>query len=173
MLSQPAVSYLEVSGCWGDQTFPSSLLRRKEECHPGPLDYPQLSLTLTLHFLSGELRASWYCLMEALWHLTMRRDQGVQLYDGFRLLVFPSASIHSWVLLWSPWTSACQAPLSMEFCRQGYWSRVPCPPPGDPPNPRIEPICLMSPALSGRFFTSSTTWEALYLSILQTVICIW
>ena len=38
-----------------------------------------------------------------------------------------------------PWTAACQAPLSMGFSRQGYWNGLPCPPPGDHPDPRIEP----------------------------------
>ena len=37
------------------------------------------------------------------------------------------------------WTVAHQAPLSMEFSRQEYWSRLPCPPPGDLPNPGTEP----------------------------------
>ena len=36
-------------------------------------------------------------------------------------------------------TLACQAPLSMGFSRQGYWSGLPCPSPGDLPNPGIEP----------------------------------
>ena len=39
------------------------------------------------------------------------------------------------------------------------WSGLPCPPPGDLPDPRIEPVSLMSPALAGRFLTSAT-WEA-------------
>ena len=39
-------------------------------------------------------------------------------------------------------------------------SELPCPPPGDLPNPGIEPASLMSPALAGRFFATSTTWEA-------------
>ena len=50
-----------------------------------------------------------------------------------------------------PRTVACQAPLSMEFFRQEYWSGLPFPPPGDLPNPGIEPV---SPALAGRFFTA-------------------
>ena len=37
------------------------------------------------------------------------------------------------------WTVACQAPLSMRFPRQEYWSGLPCPPPGNLPNPGIEP----------------------------------
>ena len=43
------------------------------------------------------------------------------------------------------WTAACQAPLSMGFSRQEYWSGLPCPPPGDLPDPGIKPA---SPASS-------------------------
>ena len=50
--------------------------------------------------------------------------------------------------------------LSMEFSRQEYWSRWPFPAPRDFPNPRIEPHLLLSPALVGRCFTASATWEA-------------
>ena len=49
----------------------------------------------------------------------------------------------------TPWTAAHQAPLSMEFFRQEYWSGFPCPPLGDLPDPGIEPKSLMSPALAG------------------------
>ena len=55
---------------------------------------------------------------------------------------------------------ACQAPLSMGFSVQECWSGLPCPPPRDLPNLRIKPESLMSPALAGRFFTTSATWEA-------------
>ena len=55
---------------------------------------------------------------------------------------------------------ARQAPLSMGFFSQEYWSGMPCPPPGDLPNPGIEPTSLMSPALAGGSFTTSATWEA-------------
>ena len=58
------------------------------------------------------------------------------------------------------WTIALQAPLSVGFSRQEYWSRLPCPPPGDLPDPGIKPKCLTPPALVGGFFTSSTIWEA-------------
>ena len=46
----------------------------------------------------------------------------------------------------TPWTVAHQAPLSMGFSRQEYCSRQPFPPPGDLPDPSIEPSSLMSPA---------------------------
>ena len=58
------------------------------------------------------------------------------------------------------WTVVCQAPLSMGFCRQEYWSGLPCPPPGDLPNPGVKPTSLTSPALAYGFFTTSATWEA-------------
>ena len=61
----------------------------------------------------------------------------------------------------TPWTVDYQTPLSVGFSRQEYWSGLPCPPPGDLPNPGIEPTSLMSPSLAGGFFTASTTWEAL------------
>ena len=52
------------------------------------------------------------------------------------------------------------ASLSMGFSRQKYSSGLPCPPPGDLPNPGIESPSLTSPALAGGFFTTSATWEA-------------
>ena len=42
----------------------------------------------------------------------------------------------------TPWTVACRAPLSMGFSRQEYWNRLPRPPPGDLPDPGIEPASL-------------------------------
>ena len=66
------------------------------------------------------------------------------------------------------WTASCQAPLSMGFSRQNYWSRLPFLPPGDLPDPEMEPTSLASPALAGGFFfffffffTTGATWEAL------------
>jgi len=51
------------------------------------------------------------------------------------------------------WTVPCQAPLSVGFSRQEYWSGFPCSPPGNLPDPGIEPMSLTSPALAGGFFT--------------------
>ena len=50
----------------------------------------------------------------------------------------------------TPWTVACQVPLSMEFSRQEYWGGLTCPLLGHLPNPGIEPASLTSPALAGR-----------------------
>ena len=57
-----------------------------------------------------------------------------------------------------PQTVAHQAPLSMGFSRQEYWSGLPFPPPGDL-NPGITLGSLMFPSLVGGFFTPSATWE--------------
>ena len=48
----------------------------------------------------------------------------------------------------TPWTVARQAPLSMGFFRQEYWSGLPSPPPGDLPDQGIKPTSLTSPALT-------------------------
>ena len=55
---------------------------------------------------------------------------------------------HIWLFV-TPWTIACQAPLSMTFSRQEYWSVLPCLPPGDCPNPEMEPASCASPPLVG------------------------
>ena len=56
----------------------------------------------------------------------------------------------------TPRTIACQAPLSTGFARQEYWSVLPFPSPGDLPKPGLKPL---SPALTGRFFTTKFTGQ--------------
>ena len=63
---------------------------------------------------------------------------------------------HVWLFATS-WTVAHQTLLSVGFSKQEYWSGLPFPPPGDLPDPGIEPE---SPVLAGGFFTTSATWEA-------------
>ena len=53
-----------------------------------------------------------------------------------------------------PWTVALQAPLSMGFSRQEYWSELPFPTPGDLPDPGNKPTSHVSPALAGRVFAT-------------------
>ena len=53
-----------------------------------------------------------------------------------------------------------QAPLSLGFSRQEYWRGLPFPSPGHLPYPGIKPTSPISPALAGRFFTTSAIWEA-------------
>ena len=59
----------------------------------------------------------------------------------------------------TPWTVARQAPLSMEFSRQGCWERVALPSPGTLPYPGIEAGPLASPALAGGRVTASATGD--------------
>ena len=59
------------------------------------------------------------------------------------------------------WAVASQAPLSMGFSRQEYWNGLPFLPPGNLPNPWIEPESLTSLGLASVFFTTSAAWEAL------------
>ena len=66
------------------------------------------------------------------------------------------------VQLWvTPWTVAYKPPLSVQFSRQEYWDGLPCPPPGDLPDPGMESTSLTCAALAGGFFFTSAMWEAL------------
>ena len=60
----------------------------------------------------------------------------------------------------TPRTVARQAPLSMGFSREEYWSGLPCPPPGDLPNPGIKPRSpvLQADSLSSEPLGKSTMW---------------
>jgi len=69
--------------------------------------------------------------------------------------------------LCNPMNVAHQAPLSKGFSRQEYWTGLPCPPPGDFPDPGIQPVSLVSSALAGGFFT---TWEAQFLMYIQVIV---
>ena len=80
--------------------------------------------------------------------------EGKQLYTCMLSLVS-----HVWLFA-TLWTVALQASLSMEFTRQEYWSGLPWPSLGDLPDPGVELMSLMSPALIGSFFNSNATWEA-------------
>ena len=80
-----------------------------------------------------------------------------------RMLELPAHMLNCFSCAWlfeTQWIITCQAPQSMGFPREEYWSGLPCPPPGDLPDSGVEPAYLMSPALAGGFFTTSTTWEA-------------
>ena len=61
-------------------------------------------------------------------------------------------SVHPIGLFATPWTVAHQVPLSLEFPRQEYWSKLPFPSPGDLPDPGIEPMSPESPALADGFY---------------------
>ena len=61
----------------------------------------------------------------------------------------------------------------MGFSRQEYWSGLPFPPPGDLPDPGMEPLSLRAPAVAGGFFTTTATWEALGESCILPILQLW
>ena len=74
------------------------------------------------------------------------------------------AQVLSYVRLFGiPWTVAHQAPLSMGFSRQVYWSGLPFPAPMDLPDPGIEPVSPVSPVMTGGFFTTETPRKPFFL----------
>ena len=66
----------------------------------------------------------------------------------------------------TPWTVVRQAPLSMSFPRKEYWSGFPFLPPGDLPDPEIEPLSLASPELAGRSFAIAPPGKPCWISCL-------
>jgi len=83
-----------------------------------------------------------------------------------------AAVAQSCLILCSSWIIACQDPLSTEFFRQEYWSRVTFPLQGIFPTKKIFPTnaSLTSPALADRFFTVSDPWEAYELCLLYALL---
>ena len=127
---------------------------------PGLTSFLLIYLWLRIYVSCGGKRKAW-----------TRRSRGVDVReDGERkarkkwlwIWVFSDAALdirvcmisHVWLFV-TPWIVAHQAPLFMEFSWQGYWSRLPFPPPGDLPNPGIKPRSPVSPALAGGFFTNT------------------
>ena len=125
-----------------------------------------------MHGHSGPL-----CLARAP-HMEGGREQSRRICVLLQLTAYPRSILELALMLSrfsrvqlfvTPWTVARQAPLSMGFSRQEYWSGLLCSLPGVPLNPGIEPMSLMSPTLAGRFFTIWTTWEAQLESISKNV----
>ena len=75
-----------------------------------------------------------------------------------RGICVPVQSLSPVQLFATPWTVAHQAPLSMRFPRQEYWSGLPFPSPGNLPDPGIPPV---SPALTDEFSTTEPCWNSL------------
>ena len=85
----------------------------------------------------------WSCIFQYIFPHTGAYDP---VYVAFVLSCIP--------LLATPWIVAHQAPLSVEFSRQEYWSGLPFSSPGYLHDPGIKPSSVASPALEGRFFTT-------------------
>ena len=96
-------------------------------------------------------RSSWQPKHQA------RKPKDRELWSSWVLLELITWKCQSLSHIWffvTPWTVAYQSPLSEEFSWQEYWSRLPCPPPEDLPDPGIEPASLLSLVLAGGFFTT-------------------
>ena len=124
---------------------------------PGNLPNPGIEPTTLVSSAPADrfftTKATWEAQLKS-----VKRPQDQVVHSSLLLLLLLSRFSH--VQLFAIlWTVAHQAPLSRGFSRQEYWSGLPCPPPGNLPNPGIEPTSLTSPALAGRFFTTSATWE--------------
>ena len=134
--------------------------RKYWESHiPSPLS-PHLLLT---SYISLKICYSWWANIDTI--LLTKFIVYIRVHSlSFILWILTTvlcASCFSHVRLFETlWIIAYQAPLSMGFSRQECWSGLSCPPPGDLPNPGMEPTSLKSPALAGKFFTTNTTWEA-------------
>ena len=84
------------------------------------------------------------------------KKEGAGLKDRRACMV--SKVLQSCLTLCDPMDSSPPGSSVHGISRQGYWSGLPCPSPGDLPNPGIEPKSLMSPALAAGFFTTRATW---------------
>ena len=105
-----------------------------------------------------------WSLVLGLWNLS--RDIEMKWVVGYVCVcVCVCLSLFSCVWLFATlWTVALPAPLFMGFSRQEYWCGLLSPLPRDLPDPGIKPAPLTSPALAGRFFTTSAAWGALFYS---------
>ena len=113
------------------------------------------------------------CVGSLTWHKLWPRNMCIHSFNACLCVCACVLSRFSHVRLFATsWTVALQAPLSVGLSRQEYWSGLPSPPPGDLPDPGIEPVYLMSPASAGRFFTTSAAWEALNACFLSINSCV-
>ena len=108
---------------------------------------------------------SWPCWIAAAFSVSSKclRPLSLSLHSFLSLQCVGMFSHFSLVWLFSTlWIVACQFPLSTRFFRQEYCSELLCPPPGDLPNPGIEPVSHVS-CIAGGFFTHWATWKPISL----------
>ena len=108
---------------------------------------------LTMRWLGSKTWVGQHNLWQA---FDLRQQQGLAQFMFVVCVLSCFSCVQPFATLW---TVACQAPLSMGFSRQEYWSGLPFHSPGHLSNPGIKPVSVMSPALAGRFFTTRATWE--------------
>ena len=94
-----------------------------------------------------------------------KRLSQINIYKNYSYVVLVGLVTKSCSILATPWTIASQAPLSMGFSRQEYWSGLPFPSPGDLSYPRIEPRSL---TLQAEFLLTELQRESLITPIVFT-----
>ena len=109
--------------------------------------------------------ARWAAVYRVTWTQTELR--GLSMHHGnkyggsFAVYVYVLSSFSRVQLCVTLWAVALQAPLSMGFFQQEYWNGLPCPPPGDLPDPGIKPASPASPTLLVEFFIIDPLWRFL------------
>ena len=71
----------------------------------------------------------------------------------------------------TPWAATCQAPLSIEFSRQEYWSGLPFPPAGDNPDSGIEPESPVSPTLQADSLPTEPSGKSQVPDLVEVLVC--
>ena len=145
---------------WRTDSWPVTLVARGEDAALGwPLEVsnilhmivwaPWLHTSLQGHLRGRSLSRPRDCLCSSGFHLG--QSCSAQLLRPVRLFV-------------TPWIVAYQAPMSMGFFRQEYWSGLPFHPPGDLPDPGIKPTSPESAAIGKRILHYWATWGAIWAS---------
>ena len=139
---------LLLQGCWKDSPFPFELLWYHGQ--EKSVDYMSVR----------HLWTSWPAALYI--RLLLMQTPRCSVSCGFKvnLKVVVLCVLNHVQLFVTPWTVAHQAPLSVEFSRQEYWSELPFPSPEESSWPRDGTRVSCISCGAGRFFTTSTTWEA-------------
>ena len=124
-----------------------------------------LSGTSVLHLL----RKTWFFAKATAVLHSHPQYMRVPVSPHQHLLLFVVLVTQSCLTLLTQWTVAHQAPLSMGFSRQEYWSGLPCPPPGDLPDPGIEPGF---PALKADSLPTELWGKPLFVVLIMVLTCI-
>ena len=141
---------MEISRFWSIANIPNCFRKTTKLS-------PQIWLIPTLLIPCGVIFTSSVLIVNlALWALRQNNESRRILTSSWQTTMLGPRMLSHLInvrLCVTPWTVACQAPLSMGFPRQEYWSGLPYTPPGDHPYSGIELTSHMSLALASRFFT--------------------
>ena len=140
---------------WGGKcpVLPCPTAQRRADMGEGKKNEVNDSLEFGYDYRFFEIPRKWHCLLVHPLFFSLKWLRDVSLSCVCVLGHF--SCVQLFVTLW---TVACQAPLSMGLSRQEHWSRLPCPPPGDLPDPGIQPKSLVSVSciscIAGGLFTA-------------------